>query len=228
MPSTTTAPDLEAIAAQALADAQAFLDNSSRFKVEKNPKLAANVTPAEIVNPGPTGGAGYNVRQAVPSITEQDYTQRFTAIQGQLRAERVRQENLKLDRELAVSAGLQNEVELQNTKNLAIGEKAVTESVKLSQQQARSQLERVKLESLNLDISGERALLEPKQQLNQVRLEGARVDVNGSRALLEPQRQKWALQLEAAELKLTEIRGALQRQRAAIGTGTQTPIEIID
>lgn len=225
--------ELEKIAQDALSNAQDFLTNSPNRKREKpstritkdtNTAPQNEVVTPEVVASSNTGGFG--VRTNIPSISEQDYTQRYAAIQGQMRAQRLNQENLKLDKEVAVSQGLQAEVSLQQTKNLITGEKAVTESIKLNQQQTRTELERVKLQSIELDVSGERALLQPKQELNQIRLEGAQIDVNGSRTLLEPQRQKWALQLESAELKLLELRGQIQRQRAALGTGTPSPLTI--
>lgn len=230
-----TQAELEKIAQEALTNAEQFLADSpgpkrkrtAKTKVSKTAKTKANpVVNAEVVPTASATTGGYGVRSTVPSITESDYTQRFEAIQGQLRAEKIKQENLKLDREEQVSVGLQNEVQLQATKNLIIGEKAVTESVKLNQQQSRTELERVKLQAIDLDVTGERSLLEPKQELNQIRLQGAQIDVQGSRALLEPQRQKWALQLEAAELKLVEMRGQIQRQRAALGAGSPSPLSI--
>lgn len=224
---------LDQLAAETLNSAQQFLSQNPTPTRSKTPTKPKSTPKTPVIKgdvlPGPAAsGAGYGVRGNIPSIAENDYTQRFEAIQGQLRAERIRQENLKLDKEVQISAGLQNEVQLQATKNLISGEKVVTETVKLNQQQERTSLERVKLQGLQLDTAGEQALLEPKQQLNAIRLEGARIDVAGSRALLEPQRQKWALQLEVAELKLVEMRGQIQRQRAALGANGPVSIEQLD
>lgn len=162
-------------------------------------------------------GANYGVRSGVPIVSEQEYNQRFEAIQGQMRGTKLAQENAKLDREQLVIEELNLGTQLQATKNLIAGEKVVAETIKLNQWQARSELEKVKLQGIQIDVNGERALLQPKQELQDIRLQGAEIDVTGSRALLEPQREKWALQLEAAELKLQEMRGQLQRQRAALG-----------
>ena len=232
--------ELEKLAQDTLDSAKDFLENSPTpkrkrttktkvSKAAKNPPNNDQVVTGEVVAPsvGASSNSGaYGVRSTVPVTTEQDYTQRFAAIQGQLRSEKIRQENLKLDKEIAVSGGLQNEVELQNTKNLIVGEKAVTESVKLNQQQSRTELEWVKLQGINIDVAGERSLLQPKEELNQIRLEGAHIDVEGSRRLLEPQREKWALQFEMAELKLMEMRGQIQRQRAALGAGSLSPLSV--
>lgn len=162
-------------------------------------------------------GANYGVRSGVPIVSEQEYNQRFEAIQGQMRATKLAQENAKLDREQLVIEELNLGTQLQATKNLIAGEKVVAETIKLNQWQTRTELERVKLQGIQIDVNGERALLQPKQELQDIRLQGAQIDVDGSRALLEPQREKWALQLEAAELKLQEMRGSIQRQRAALG-----------
>lgn len=230
MPSKTT--DLEKAAADALAGANAVLDkgiNRSRrkaktTKVEKQP--AAKASPAspppaaavgELVNAPTAQGANYAVRSGVPSLSEQDYTARFEAVQGQLRATKIAQENARLDTEQLRIEELNLGTQLQETRNLIAGERIVTETVKLGQQQARTQLERAKLTGIQIDVAGEQAQLEPKQQLQDIRLQGARIDVEGSRALLAPQQTKWALQLEAAELKLEEMRGNLQRQRASLG-----------
>ncbi|MEM9006971.1 MAG: hypothetical protein AAGE59_26015 [Cyanobacteria bacterium P01_F01_bin.86] len=163
-------------------------------------------------------GANYTVRTGVPVISEQQYNQQFEQIQGQMRATKIAQENAKLDREQLVIEELNLATELQGTKNLIAGEKVVAESVKLNQWQQRSELERVKLRAVQIDVDGERALLQPKQELQDIRLEGTQIDVDGSRSLLKPQKEKWALQLEMAELKLQEMRGQIQRQRAQLGT----------
>ena len=232
--------ELETLAQEALSSAQAFLADSpppkrkrtAKTKVAKVAKTTPNnnsIVTGEVVAPSvgaSSNGGAYGVRSTIPVTSEQDYTRRFAAIQGQLRSVKIQQENLKLDKEIAVSGGLQNEVTLQETKNLIIGEKVVTESVKLNQQQSRTELERVKLQGIQLDVTGERSLLQPKQELNQIRLQGVQIDVEGSRALLEPQREKWALQFEMAELKLMEMRGQIQRQRAALGAGSLNPLSV--
>ena len=230
-----TQAELEKLAQDALSSAEQFLSDNptpkrkrtATTKVSKTPTASASpVVNAEAMPSASAATGGYGVRSTTPSISEGDYTQRFEAIQGQLRAEKIKQQNLKLDLEEQLSAGLHNEVQLQATKNLISGEKIVTESIKLNQQQSRTELERVKLQAIDLDVAGERSLLQPKQELNQIRLQGAQIDVAGSRALLEPQRQKWALQLESAELKLQEMRGQIQRQRAALGAGNISPLSI--
>lgn len=184
-----------------------------RKKTKSTPTVSGELIP-EIKTPT---GANYTVRTGVPVISEQDYNQQFEAIQGQMRATKLAQENAKLDREQLVIEELNLGTQLQATKNLIAGEKVVAETIKLNQWQARTELEKTKLQGIQIDVNGERSLLQPKQELQDIRLQGAQIDVNGSRALLEPQRQKWALQLEAAELKLQEMRGQIQRQRAALG-----------
>ena len=197
----------------------------TRTKKEPAPSTPVVAEPVnEVTAPS---GANYGVRAGVPVVSEQEYNQRFEAIQGQMRATKLAQENAKLDREQLVIEELNLGTQLQATRNLIAGEKVVAETIKLNQWQARTELERVKLHGLQIDVNGEQALLQPKQELQDIRLEGAQIDVAGSRALLEPQREKWALQLEAAELKLQEMRGNIQRQRAALGN-SPLPIEQLD
>lgn len=190
-------------------------------RVRKTPKKTGTAAAPVVAEPVPEikvpNSANYGVRTGVPVISEQQYNQQFEAIQGQMRATKLAQENAKLDREQLVIEELNLGTQLQATKNLIAGEKVVAETLKLNQWQQRTELERVKLQGIQIDVNGERALLQPKQELQDIRLQGTQIDVAGSRALLEPQREKWALQLEAAELKLQEMRGQIQRQRAALG-----------
>lgn len=190
-------------------------------KTRSTRKKPASTTGAVVAEPvteiKAPSGANYGVRSGVPIVSEQEYNQRFEAIQGQMRATKLAQENAKLDREQLVIEELNLGTQLQATKNLIAGEKVVAETLKLNQWQTRTELERVKLQGIQIDVNGERALLQPKQELQDIRLQGTQIDVEGSRALLQPQREKWALQLEAAELKLQEMRGQIQRQRAALG-----------
>lgn len=124
----------------------------------------------------------------IPPITEDEFAARQQKIQGQIRAVKVVQSNLTLIRELQTAEGLGLEGQIVAAKNAVLAEKLTTQGIKLSQAQITTDIEKARLQGLEIDRQGERDSLPLRQETWDLKLEGLRADIDQARALLAEKR----------------------------------------
>jgi len=228
----------EQMAAEVIADSKQFLDgikatatqtpkrsrakapttkNKSAGRSRKSTTSAPIYTDtpveAELVH-APVSGSGINgmVRGDVAQTDPQTMAEALAAIQQQQNTVLISQANHKLDKAIATDQGLELVTQLEQEKNAGIAESISTQAVKTRQQGARTQIEGVKLEGLNIDLQGESALLPHRQEGWAIKSEELSIDNEGARSLLEPRREHWAAKLKLAEVGLQKLNIKIQQE----------------
>lgn len=130
----------------------------------------------------------FTASSSISPLGEEEFAARQQKIQGQIRAVKVVQSNLTLIRELQTAEGLGLEGQIIAAKNAVLGEKLATQGIKLSQAQATTDIERARLQGLEIDRQGERDSLPLRQETWNLKLEGLQADINSARALLAEKR----------------------------------------
>lgn len=124
----------------------------------------------------------------VPFISEAEFIERQEKIAGQVRAVKIVQGNLTLIRELQTAEGIGLEGHIIAAKNAVLGEKLITQGVKLQQAQVSTDIDRARLQGLEIDRVGERDSLPLRQESWDMKLEGLRADIDTARNLLAEKR----------------------------------------
>lgn len=196
--------------------------SASTAKAATRSKQAApsDVTPvmkAELVH-APISGAGINanVRGDVKRTDPQTMAASLVAISEQQNTVMVSQANKKLDKEIAVDQGLGLKVELEQEKNATIAESVNTQAMKTAQQGAKTAIEGVRLQGLNIDLAGESALLPHREEGWAIRSEEMAIDNEGARNLLQPRREHWAAKLQLAQVGLQKLNIQIQQAQSEL------------
>ena len=132
----------------------------------------------------------YQVSKGTPYITEADYTQRLEHIRGQIRAEKIHQENAKLTKEVAVAEGLDIQADTQKTKVAIFRKRYETEDVLLQREGVKYSIEGERLAQDKIELAGERQITPLKQQTWNLRIEALKTDVDTAKAMLAQKRQE--------------------------------------
>ncbi len=178
---------------------------------------------AELVH-APVSGSGINgiIRGDISQTDPQTMAQALVAIQQQQNTVLVSQANKKLDKEVAVDQGLGLSVQLQQEKNATVNESISTQAMKTRQQGAKTSLEGVRLQGLNIDLEGEAALLPHRQEGWSIKSEEMAIDNEGARTLLQPRREHWAAKLQLAHVGLQKLSIQIQQAQSEL----YAPVEI--
>lgn len=178
---------------------------------------------AELVH-APVSGSGINgiIRSDIGQTDPQTMAQALVAIQQQQNTVLVSQANKKLDKEVAVDQGLGLSVQLQQEKNATVNESISTQAMKTRQQGAKTSLEGVRLQGLNIDLEGEAALLPHRQEGWSIKSEEMAIDNEGARNLLQPRREHWAAKLQLAHVGLQKLSIQIQQAQSEL----YAPVEI--
>lgn len=179
-----------------------------------------DVTPsinAELVH-APVSGAGINasVRGDIAQTNPQVMAQSLVAIQEQQNTVLISQANKKLDKEVAVDQGLGLSVQLQQEKNATVNESIATQAMKTAQQGAKTSIEGVRLNGLQIDLQGEAALLPHRKEGWSIRSEEMQIDNEGARNLLQPRREHWAAKLQLAQVGLQKLNIQIQQAQSEL------------
>jgi len=180
----------------------------------------ANATPtidAELVH-APVSGSGINglVRGDIAQTDPQTMAQALVAVQHQQNTVLISQANKKLDKEVAVDQGLGLQVELEQEKNATINESIQTQAMKTRQQGAKTSIEGVKLQGLNIDLEGEAALLPHRQEGWAIKSEEMIIDNDGARALLPLRKEHWSAKLQLAQVGLQKLNLQIQQAQSEL------------
>lgn len=183
-------------------------------------QTSADIEPvmkAELVH-APVSGAGINatVRGDVRRTDPQAMAASLVAISEQQNTVMVSQANKKLDKEIAVDQGLGLKVELEQEKNATIAESINTQAMKTAQQGAKTSIEGVRLQGLNIDLAGEAALLPHRQEGWAIKAEEMSIDNEGARNLLQPRREHWAAKLQLAQVGLQKLNIQIQQAQSEL------------
>lgn len=172
---------------------------------------------AELVHT-PVSGSAIDgaVRGDIAQTDPQTMAQALVAIQQQQNTVLVSQANKKLDKQVAIDQGLGLQVQLQQEKNATVAESISTQAMKTKQQAAKTSLEGVKLQGLNIDIEGEAALLPHRQDAWDIKSEEMQIDNDGARSLLEPRREHWAAKLQLAQVGLQKLNIEIQQAQSEL------------
>ena len=168
---------------------------------------------AELVH-APVSGSGINgvVRGDVSRTSPQTMAEALTAIQEQQNTVLISQANHKLDKAIATDQGLELDTQLVQEKNATKAEAISTQAMKTRQQSAKTQIEGVRLQGLNIDLEGESALLTHRQEGWAIKSEEMAIDNAGARSLLEPRREHWSLKLQLAQVGLQKLNMQIQQE----------------
>lgn len=229
----------EDMAAQVIADARKTLDDikgkATKTPTRSRPKAPTskgkrtaktqqsapvNIEPdvkAEMVH-APVSGAGINstVRSDINRTDPQTMAASLVAISEQQNTVMISQANKKLDKEVAIDQGLGLKVELEQEKNATIAESVRTQAMKVAQQGAKTSIEGVRLQGLNIDLAGEAALLPHREESWVVKAEEMSIDNDGARSLLQPRREHWAAKLKLAQVGLEKLRIQIQQAQSEL------------
>lgn len=175
------------------------------------------VMKAELVH-APVSGAGINatVRSDVKRTDPQTMAASLVAISEQQNTVMISQANKKLDKEIAVDQGLGLKVELEQEKNATIAESIQTQTMKTAQQGAKTAIEGVRLQGLNIDLAGEAALLPHREEAWSIKAEEIAIDNEGARNLLQPRREHWAAKFQLAQVGLQKIHIQIQQAQSEL------------
>ena len=175
------------------------------------------VAKAEIVH-APVSGAGINstVRSDIKRTDPQTMAASLVAISEQQNTVMISQANKKLDKEVTIDQGLGLKVELEQEKNATIAESIQTQAMKTAQQSAKTSIEGVRLQGLNIDLAGEAALLPHREEGWAVKAEEMSIDNEGARSLLQPRREHWAAKLKLAQVGLEKLRIQIQQAQSEL------------
>ncbi|PZO58065.1 MAG: hypothetical protein DCF15_05885 [Phormidesmis priestleyi] len=222
---------LDELKGKATAEPTRSRPKSPKKGAAKTTKTAAKKTPtstdtpvqAELVH-APVSGSGINgvIRGDIGQTDPQTMAQALVAIQQQQNTVLVSQANKKLDKEVAVDQGLGLSVQLQQEKNATVNESISTQAMKTRQQGAKTSLEGVRLQGLNIDLEGEAALLPHRQEGWSIKSEGMAIDNEGARTLLQPRREHWAAKLQLAHVGLQQLSIQIQQAQSEL----YAPVEI--
>lgn len=172
---------------------------------------------AELVH-APVSGAGINagVRGDIAQTNPQMMAQSLVAIQEQQNTVLISQANKKLDKEVSVDHGLGLAVQLQQEKNATVNESIATQAMKTAQQGAKTSIEGVRLNGLQIDLQGEAALLPHREEGWSIRSEEMQIDNEGARNLLQPRREHWAAKLQLAQVGLQKLNIQIQQAQSEL------------
>jgi DNA-binding FrmR family transcriptional regulator len=131
----------------------------------------------------------FSASSAAPSLSEVEYTQRLEKIQGQIRAVKIVQKNLSLVNELHIAEGIGIQGQISAAKNAVLGEKLNTQTVKLEQARTQTDIERARLQGLQIALDGENRSLPLQQESWDLKLEGLQVDIEHARRMLSEKRE---------------------------------------
>ena len=178
---------------------------------------AAPAIDAELVHT-PVSGSAINgaVRGDIAQTDPQTMAQALVAIQHQQNTVLVSQANKRLDKEVAIDQGLGLQVQLQQEKNATVHESIATQAMKTRQQSAKTSLEAVKLQGLNIDIEGEAALLPHRQESWSIKSEEMAIDNQGARNLLPLREQHWQAKLQLAQTGLQKLNIEIQQAQSEL------------
>lgn len=196
-------------------------------KINRNAPASKPVAAAPDTSPAPVPAIKSSIplsSQLHPSlqvVSAEEYVSRFEALSGQERDAQLMQKRADVDRAYAIAQGKSLEVQVENAKNLVTVEKINTQTAKLAQQQAQTSLEEVKVQSIQIDVAGETALLPLKRQSWEIKEQELAIDNQGVAAMLGPRKQHWAIKLQLAETELNR----LQQQVALKIAEVEAPLE---
>jgi hypothetical protein len=189
--------------------------------------FTANDTPvhAELVH-APVSGSGINgmVRGDIAQTDPQAMAQSLVAIQQQQNTVLISQANKKLDRAVAIDQGLGIETQLQQEKNATKAEAISTQAMKTNQQQAKTSIEGVRLNGLQIDLQGESNLLPHRQEGWAIKGEEMQIDNEGARSLLPLRREHWGAKLKLAQVGLQKLNMQIQQEMSEMYAPTPQSI----
>ncbi|MGI8934290.1 MAG: hypothetical protein ACR2FS_09475, partial [Phormidesmis sp.] len=107
-------------------------------------------------------------------------------------------------------------VELEQEKNATIAESVNTQAMKTAQQGAKTSIEGVRLQGLNIDLACESALLPHRAEGWAIKSEEMAIDNEGARNLLQPRREHWAAKLQLAQVGLQKLNIQIQQEQSAL------------
>ena len=91
-----------------------------------------------------------------------------------------------------------------------------TQAMKTAQQGAKTSIEGVRLQGLNIDLAGETALLPHREEGWAIKAEEMSIDNEGARNLLQPRREHWAAKLQLAQVGLQKLNIQIQQEQSAL------------
>ena len=196
-------------------------------KVTRTKKVAtpAAAPPAPVAAPAPVQSSLQISSQLHPGLTPvsaDQYVQQFEALSGQERDAQLMAKRADVDKAYAVAQGKAIQAQVENAKNLVTAEAINLQTAKLSYAQTQTQLEQVRVQSAQIDVAGEQALLPHKQQAWDIKSQEMAIDNQGATNLLEPRQQHWNVKLQLAQTELARLQQQVQLKL----TEVNAPIEI--
>ena len=197
-------------------------------KVSRTTKTTPTTSAPAVQSPAPAAPVQSSLQlssQLHPGLTPMSadqYVQQFEALSGQERDAQLMAKRADVDKAYAVAQGKAIQVQVENAKNLVTAEAINLQTAKLSYAQTQTQLEQVKVQSVQIDVAGEQALLPHKQQAWDIRSQEMAIDNQGATSLLEPRQQHWNVKLQLAQTELARLQQQVQLKL----TEVNAPIEI--
>ena len=213
--------------------------NAGKTKVSRTKKAASKpaATPVATPTAAPISAPVSVPQSSIPvsdqlhpglqPITADEFVQRFEALSGQERSAKLMQKRGDVDIAYAQAQGKAIQSQVEHAKNLVTAEGINTQTARLAYAQTQTQLEQVKVQSLQIDVAGQSALLPHQQQAWDIKEQEMVIDNQGAANLLEPRRQHWSLKLQLAQTELQRLQQTVQIKQSEMNAANIIDAQVI-